>query len=56
MVVCICNAIRESDVRAAVRSGAECPRSAYQALGRRPKCGQCLTFAREIIEEERTSA
>jgi len=56
MVVCICNAIRESDVRAAVRSGAECPRSAYQALGRRPKCGQCLTFAREIVEEERASA
>ena len=56
MVVCVCNAIRESDVREAVRLGAECPRSAYSALGRRPRCGQCLTYAREIIEEERASA
>ena len=56
MVVCICNAIRESDVRQAVRSGAQCPRSAYETLGRRPRCGQCLTFAREIIEDERTAA
>ncbi len=56
MVVCICNAIRESDVREAARSGAQCPRSAYEALGRRPRCGQCLTFAREIIAEERAAA
>jgi bacterioferritin-associated ferredoxin len=56
MVVCICNAIRESDVRQAARSGASCPRSAYEALGRRPRCGQCLTFAREIIDAERAAA
>jgi len=52
MVVCICNAIRESDVREAARKGAGCPRSAYESLGRRPRCGQCLPFARMIIEEE----
>jgi len=52
MVVCVCNAIRESDVREAVRNGASCPRSAYEALGRRPRCGQCLPFARSIVEEE----
>jgi bacterioferritin-associated ferredoxin len=56
MVVCVCNAIRESDVRQAARSGAQCPRSAYESLGRRPRCGQCLTFARQIIEEEREAA
>ncbi|MFP5454548.1 MAG: bacterioferritin-associated ferredoxin [Alphaproteobacteria bacterium] len=48
----MCNAIRESDVRDAARKGASCPRSAYQTLGRRPRCGQCLPFARSIIEEE----
>ena len=56
MVVCICNAIRESEVRDAVRKGASCAHSAYQSLGRRPKCGQCLPFARSIVEEESVAA
>ncbi len=49
MVVCVCNSIRESDVRDAVRKGATCPRSAYASLGLRPRCGQCLPFAREVV-------
>ncbi|ATE63422.1 (2Fe-2S)-binding protein [Rhizorhabdus dicambivorans] len=56
MVVCVCNAIRETEVRDAVRKGATCPRSAYEALGRRPRCGQCLPFARSIVEEESVAA
>lgn len=53
MVVCICNAIREHDVRGAARAGAGCPKSAYAALGHRPRCGQCLPFARDIVHAER---
>lgn len=56
MVVCHCNALRERDVREAARSGAQCPFSAYQSLGARPKCGQCLSFARELIAEEQQQA
>lgn len=56
MVVCVCNAIREAEVRNAVRQGASCPYTAYQSLGRRPKCGQCLPYARAIVEEEMVSA
>jgi len=56
MVVCVCNAIREKDVRAAARQGANCPRSAYASLGRRPRCGQCIPFAREIISSESAAA
>jgi len=56
MVVCICNAIREKDVRAAVRNGCADPLSAYASLGRRPRCGQCVPFAREIIAHEQASA
>jgi len=56
MVVCVCNAIREKDVRAAVRQGANSPCSAYATLGRRARCGQCVPFAREIIESERACA
>lgn len=56
MVVCVCNAIRENDVRTAARGGCSDPRAAYAALGRRPRCGQCMPFAREIIAAERASA
>ena len=56
MIVCICNAIRETDVRKAARSGASCPASAYASVGRRARCGQCIPFAREIIAAERAGA
>jgi len=56
MVVCICNAIREREVRVAARNGAACPSSAYAACGKRPRCGQCFAFAREIIASERATA
>lgn len=56
MVVCVCNAIREKDVRAAARQGARCPRSAYASLGRRFRCGQCVPFAKEIIASESAAA
>ena len=56
MIICVCNAIRERDLRAAVREGAICPNSAYASMGRKPKCGQCLSFARTIISTERAIA
>jgi len=52
VIVCVCNAIREKDVRAAARQGARTPCDAYAAVGRRPRCGQCFPFAREIIQNE----
>jgi bacterioferritin-associated ferredoxin len=56
MIVCVCNAIRECDVRQAAREGASCPASAYRRVGRTPRCGQCFSFAREIISAERATA
>lgn len=54
MFVCICNAIRECELRAAARqccsSGSE---AIYLALGREPQCRQCLEEADEVIAEER---
>jgi bacterioferritin-associated ferredoxin len=55
MVVCVCNAIRERDVRDAARAGCADPIRAYASMGRRPRCGQCLPFARELIASERAS-
>jgi len=56
MIVCVCNAIRESDVRAAARNGASCPTTAYRSRGCKPRCGQCFAFAREIIASEVATA
>ncbi|HEX6374616.1 MAG TPA: (2Fe-2S)-binding protein [Allosphingosinicella sp.] len=53
MIVCVCNAIRESDLRLAARDGASCPTSAYRACGGKPRCGQCFPFAREVIAAAR---
>ena len=56
MVVCHCNAIREREVRDAARAGCGNPLDAYATLGRRPRCGQCIPFARALIDEERAAA
>ncbi|MES2336596.1 MAG: (2Fe-2S)-binding protein [Pseudomonadota bacterium] len=56
MVVCVCNAIRERDVRAAARGGAMSACQAYAACGKQAKCGQCVPFARAIIDAERAAA
>jgi len=56
MIVCVCNAIRESDLRDAARRGAACPTSAYRLFETKPRCGQCLSFAREVIASARATA
>ncbi|GMM92441.1 bacterioferritin-associated ferredoxin [Qipengyuania sp. MTN3-11] len=56
MYVCICNAIRESELRRVAR---HCPGDAeacYAALGKRPNCGTCLCDAEDVIAEERDLA
>lgn len=56
MIVCVCNAIKEGEVRQAARGGAVSACQAYRALGLQPKCGQCVRFARAIIAKERAAA
>ncbi len=52
MYVCVCNAIRESDLRRAARHCAGGAEAVYAALGKRPNCGQCLDEAEAILFEE----
>lgn len=56
MVICVCNAIREGQVRAAARSGCATACQAYRTLGCQAKCGQCSVIARAIIDQERAAA
>jgi bacterioferritin-associated ferredoxin len=55
MVVCICNAIREHQIRDVART-CRTPCQAYSALGCQAKCGHCVIAARAIIDQERAAA
>ena len=53
MYVCICNAIRECELRRAARLTSGDAESVYAALGKRPDCRCCLEDAEDILIEER---
>ena len=56
MYICVCNAIRECELRAAARV---CPGDAdavYERLGKHPQCGQCLDEAAHVLIDERATA
>ena len=53
MIVCVCNAITEDELRDLARAGARSPEQAYAALGHEPQCGSCLSYAQQMIDEER---
>lgn len=53
MYVCICNAIRETDLRNAARVCAGNAETLYAALGKTPQCRQCLDDADDIIADAR---
>lgn len=55
MIVCVCNAIREDELRAVARQGESEPVCAYKALGCEPMCGCCLDYAQEVIDDERST-
>ncbi|MGH6786144.1 MAG: (2Fe-2S)-binding protein [Novosphingobium sp.] len=56
MYVCVCNAIRECELRAAARRVSGDADAAYEHLGHRPQCGQCLDEAAHILIDERAAA
>ena len=53
MYVCVCNAIRESELRHAARRTEGDVEAVYAALGWEPQCRTCLDEAEEIIVEVR---
>jgi bacterioferritin-associated ferredoxin len=52
MIICVCNAIREDELRGLARKGATEPLAAYKALECEPLCGCCLDCAQEVIDDE----
>ena len=52
MYVCVCNGIRERQVRKAVKDGAETVGKVFKAHGCKADCAQCINCMRDVIEEE----
>lgn len=56
MIICVCNAIRECELRKAARCQAGDVDAVYASLGKIPQCGSCLDEATDIILDERENA
>jgi bacterioferritin-associated ferredoxin len=54
--ICICNAIKESDLRAEARLASGSAEELYRRLGREPQCRQCLDEAERVVLEVRDAA
>ena len=52
MYVCICNRVRECEVRDAIRCGARSENSVGDACGAGTGCGTCLDRIVDLIDEE----
>jgi len=51
MYLCICRAIPEREVDAAVRAGARRPVDIFRACGKSPQCGSCASDLRKRIND-----
>jgi len=49
MYVCLCNALRCRDIKAAAENGARDTASAFKACGAKPRWGRCLEEAGRMI-------
>lgn len=56
MFVCLCNAIREAEVRGLANAGSRTADSIYSALGCEPHCATCTDFIQTIIDSETPAA
>lgn len=56
MYICICNAIKEADLRAEAKIAHGCAEELYRRLGHEPQCRQCLEDAEKIVLDVRDSA
>ncbi len=56
MYICICNAIKEADLRAEAKCKSGSAEELYRKLGHEPQCRQCLEEADRIVLEVHDAA
>ena len=52
MFVCLCRAVSDSTIRAAIRAGADSEDAVAAACGAGPNCGKCRPMIATMIERE----
>ena len=55
MYVCMCQAVRDSEIRNAVQAGARDLDDVAESLGVGTGCGCCRDYAEQLIQESRSS-
>lgn len=53
MYVCVCNAIRERDIKRALHCGVRTVAEIYKFLGHKPECGKCVPHTVKMVKEHR---
>lgn len=51
MYVCICNAVRETEIEQVIAGGVRDVDEVYEALDIEPQCGTCRSYIREMMAE-----
>ena len=51
MYVCLCNRITDRDFRAQTECGGCTVSAVYRALGKKPQCGKCVPFVRQLLRQ-----
>ncbi len=49
MILCVCNAISDRQVRQLAESGVTTAEDVYRALDCVPQCGECIPFVQEAL-------
>lgn len=51
MYICLCNAITDGDFRAHTECEDRTVSAVYRALGKKPQCGKCVPFVRQLLRQ-----
>ena len=51
MYICVCNAVTDSDIERAVKTGANCMQHLQSSLGVNTRCGSCACDAKRCLDE-----
>jgi bacterioferritin-associated ferredoxin len=51
MIICVCKAVSDRHIKAAVKEGATCMRDLSRELGLGSCCGKCVPDARSVLSE-----
>lgn len=52
MLVCVCNGISDKDIDLALQEGSVSYKTLQQRLGLGGNCGQCASFAKQMISDK----